>query len=129
MPLHSRSFYELFMQGCPCNLYMDIEFDTELNPGLNGEICMRILRVVIKSEIFKLVSQKFSSYAKNCACFEEFDDKGTFVEMDASASCKFSRHVIAQLPGGIVFGTTGDCSVFVYQIQQSFLKCLENLTL
>ena len=94
MPNYNRSFYEVLNARKPCNLFMDIEFYPALNQGLNGEICMKILRLIINNEIFILAIQRFPRLLQGVRCFDDLSDKGFTLETDSSARYKFSRHIV-----------------------------------
>ena len=128
MPYYDRSFYEVLNAGKPCNLFMDIEFFCELNQGLNGEICMKIVRLIIKNEIYILTIQRFPHLLPSVCSFDDLPDKGITMETDSSARYKFSRHIVCRLPLGLVFSNTGHCGAFVQRISFSFRKCLLNFS-
>ena len=107
---------------------MDIEFYPALNQGLNGEISMKILRLIISNEIYILAIQRFPRLLQRVRCFDDLSDKSMTLETDSSARYKFSRHIVCRLPYGLVFSNTGHCGTFVQRICSSFQKCLLNFS-
>ena len=43
IPHAARSHYEIIRQGCPCHLYLDLEFVPELNPSTDGGGLVRLI--------------------------------------------------------------------------------------
>ena len=126
IPRYHRSFYEVLRADKPCNLYLDIEFYTQLNPGLIGETVMKVIRLILHREVYLFVLQCLTTLTLNVGKFMDFTEFGNFVELDASAPWKYSKHVIGHLPFGVVFMTTSDCEVFVDRLISSFTRCLKD---
>ena len=93
------TFYEIIRVGFPCKLYFDIEYDRLLNPTENGEVSMTIFRNFLITHIHEtrgvhITPLSIKSKSEFC---------GNIVELDATDSKKFSRHLIITLQGKFVF--------------------------
>ena len=103
------AFYEIFRPDFPCRLYFDIEFDQTLNPNEDGETAMIIFRKFLIQQVrskFGVDISQFRAHENNA-----FSDH--MVELDASNSKKFSRHIIITFPGNLVFQDNAHAGRFV----------------
>lgn len=97
-PPEKRHFYEVILDRAPCKLYLDIEFQRNLNGDVNGDLCMELIREVIQAEL----QREFKVSVRPV----------DFIELDSSTDSKFSRHLI--LNSGIaVFKDNSHVGAFV----------------
>ncbi|KAL6611294.1 hypothetical protein ACP70R_039222 [Stipagrostis hirtigluma subsp. patula] len=82
-PKH-RHHYEVILEGSPCHIYFDLEFDTRLNKNRNADEMVDILVAIT----FSALHDKYS--------IEGHEDWIT--ELDSSTEEKFSRHVTIRIP-------------------------------
>ena len=52
--------HEVLQSHQPTHLYIDIEFDKVYNQNLSGEACMKTLRRIVPSQLYKLVNDNES---------------------------------------------------------------------
>jgi hypothetical protein len=82
---HHRHYYEIIRQGWPCNLYLDLEFNVEDNPGRDGQAAVDAVLCMLR----QVLQQRLGV---------QLEDQGV-IELDSSTENKFSRHLIVRLPG------------------------------
>lgn len=85
MPPNKRHYYEMIQEGMPCHLYFDIEFEKELNPGVDGNNLLEIFKDYVQ---FRL---------QNIFCVQIC--RNSIIDLDSSTITKFSRHLIFRIPG------------------------------
>jgi hypothetical protein len=49
LPDRQRHIYELIREGYPCHLYFDLEFNKELNPGMDGAAAVLLLLQITRT--------------------------------------------------------------------------------
>ena len=109
MNFRHRSFYEVLRPDFPCNLYFDIEYDKQLNSNCVGEEAMKLFRNCVMNFLEMILTIKmFDAFTKPCNV-----DSGRIIELDASRSVKFSRHLVITSPGQYVFPNNDIVSKFV----------------
>uniref|UniRef100_A0A6A7G8N9 DNA-directed primase/polymerase protein n=1 Tax=Hirondellea gigas TaxID=1518452 RepID=A0A6A7G8N9_9CRUS len=101
LPSEQKIFYEVIRTDYPCRLYFDLEFDRTINPTVDGEI-------LLQDFIERLISQIRSKL--DIEISEE-----NIIDLDASSSKKFSRHLICHLPNA-VFDNNQSMGVFVDEL-------------
>ncbi len=79
-----RHIYEVIRQNTPCRLYLDLEFHTDVNPGISGT---DVVAIVIELAI-KTIFRTF-----NFLCSTE-----DVLTLDSSSEEKFSQHLIFNIP-------------------------------
>ena len=101
---NQRTFYEIIRTGDPCRFYLDLEFSRVLNPNLDGETKMEIVRQYVK-DIFLcklgIVLEHYSVAQRR----EQNILSGMMFELDASNAVKFSRHLVVVLSSVVFFAT------------------------
>ena len=114
-----RTMYEIIRGDFPCRLYFDIEFNKGLNAGRDGERSMTIFKKYLILWIKLLlgfdISESDLKSENRCA--------GQIVELDASNTTKFSRHIIVSLPTGYVFANGREVFKFL-----SLRSCFVNIS-
>ena len=103
------TFYEILRAGFPCRMYFDIEYDKLLNPAEDGEVSMRIFKTFLIAHVRETLGFDISPLVIKSN--SEFN--GHIVELDASNSKKFSRHLIITLPRNFVFRNNVQVGEFV----------------
>ena len=112
-----RHYYELIRQGCPCNLYFDLEFCKRSNPHL-GDSGGDALVATLKDETLSALRRLY---------FEGEEEAGdansgcTIVDLDSSTEKKFSRHLVVRLPGA-AFADALHCGRFVHALCSRLLE-------
>uniref|UniRef100_UPI00358E84B2 DNA-directed primase/polymerase protein isoform X2 n=1 Tax=Myxine glutinosa TaxID=7769 RepID=UPI00358E84B2 len=81
VPYH---YYEVIPEESPCNLYLDVEFYYEFNPGKDGPALTSLLIEYICANLVTTFSLPIS--------------RRDVLSLDSSSSTKFSRHLIFHLP-------------------------------
>jgi hypothetical protein len=94
LPPAARHYYEIIRERRPCHFYLDLEFAAAANPGRDGPAAVDAVLAAVRAALLEL------------AGFELADDD--LLELDSSTPEKFSRHVIARLPGGRAFASNAD---------------------
>jgi hypothetical protein len=94
LPPSARHYYEIIREGRPCHFYLDLEFATAANPGRDGPGAVDAVLAAARAALLEL------------AGLELADED--LLELDSSTPEKFSRHVIARLPGGRAFASNAD---------------------
>jgi DNA-directed primase/polymerase protein len=79
-----RCAYEVIPEFTPCKLYLDLEYDVQLNPNSNGP---EMVEIFIKLILVRL-KQLYSLTA----------GRNMVLDLDSTTSAKFSRHLIFQNP-------------------------------
>jgi len=80
-----RHLYEVVRADTPCHLYLDLEFYTATNLGRDGPRMMATVRR-------ELTAALLAQYGLTLA-------PAHVVELDSTSDRKFSRHLLARLPG------------------------------
>ncbi|KFH08567.1 herpesviridae ul52/ul70 dna primase [Toxoplasma gondii VAND] len=78
----NRHLYEVLMEGQPCWLYFDVEFSKALNPEINGEDAVALLKTLL----VKFLRERFAFPLRN----------SDIVDLDSSTQDKLSRHLIVK---------------------------------
>ena len=86
-----RTFYELIRPNTPCMFYLDLEYSKTLNPDINGDAMMSILRVEAKKLFLDKLGIDLQSYTPIWSP-DATSLQGRMIELDASNDNKFSRH-------------------------------------
>jgi len=114
-----RTMYEIIRADFPCRLFFDIEFNKGLNAGRDGERSMTIFKkyliLWIKLLLGFEISESDLKSENRCA--------GQIVELDASNTTKFSRHIIVSLPVGYVFASGRE----VFKFTELLCKHITNI--
>ncbi|KAH9503118.1 hypothetical protein Btru_069989 [Bulinus truncatus] len=106
---HMRHHYEIIPEGYPCKLFFDLEYAKEMNQDKDGD---HMVDILIQYVCLWLKT------AFNIAC-----DRSDVLELDASTSVKFSRHLIFQM--GHVFENCiieGQFVRFIFHLLWKFVK-------
>ncbi|KAH7403973.1 hypothetical protein KP509_15G003100 [Ceratopteris richardii] len=111
IPYDHRHHYEIIMEGSPCHLYFDLEFDRQANPGLDGNVLIDLLLV----QISKALNEVYSL---------DYDESWT-VELDSTTEEKFSRHLIVRIPN-IAFKDNSHVGSFVAELCSKLARQREN---
>ncbi|KEP65264.1 UNVERIFIED_CONTAM: herpesviridae ul52/ul70 dna primase [Hammondia hammondi] len=82
----NRHLYEVLMEGRPCWLYFDVEFSKALNPEINGEDAVALLKTLL----VKFLRERFAFPLRN----------SDIVDLDSSTQDKLSRHLIVKAVRG-----------------------------
>ncbi|KAI0990006.1 hypothetical protein GJ496_006231 [Pomphorhynchus laevis] len=83
-PPSKRHYYEVILEGDPCKLYFDLEFDIEINEGLNGqELSNTFMEFVCL--LLKLIIDVTATLSN-------------IMVLNSINSKKFSQHLIFSLP-------------------------------
>ena len=78
-----RHIHEAIREGCPCHLYLDVEYPRAENPDKDGESAVRTL--------IEMVSENVAlTFGKNIA---------EVVMLDSTTAAKFSRHLVLKVEG------------------------------
>ena len=108
IPRADRHFYEILRQGRPCHVYLDVEYATAANPGLDGDdLVDRIVRAVVRG-----LRREWPEALP-------VEVKEHVVEMDSSSATKFSRHVVVPLRdryGGVLLRSNRDVGAMLGRI-------------
>lgn len=98
----SRHYYELIPEGTPCRLYFDLEYSKEANQ----QITLAESESLITDFIDELCIEILQAYniQMNRSCV---------VDLDASTSIKFSRHLMIHFPNGELFEDAFSTGLFV----------------
>jgi hypothetical protein len=90
-PPPKRHWYEVIREGHPCHLYFDIEFQQDINPGVDGH-----------SRVSKLIDRVIQCFT---ACFPSLTEHSPLLpehvwELDSTVGVggKFSRHLVIRHP-------------------------------
>jgi hypothetical protein len=90
-PPPKRHWYEVIREGHPCHLYFDIEFQQDINPGVDGH-----------SLVSKLIDRVIQCFT---ACFPSLTEHSPLLpehvwELDSTVGVggKFSRHLVIRHP-------------------------------
>ncbi len=95
---HDRHFYEMLRPDAPSHLYLDIEYEKACNPTL-GDVIPRVDRVIRRGlDVLYDI------------------DKVDAIELDASDSHKFSRHLIYRVRDGRMFKNPFHCGRFLRRL-------------
>ncbi|GAQ81589.1 hypothetical protein KFL_000850050 [Klebsormidium nitens] len=84
LPGHQH-YYEIIREGCACHLYLDLEYLKGPNPAADAEPLMVALLRLLSTAVQEHLGLALREDA--------------LVELDSSTDEKFSRHLIAPLPG------------------------------
>ena len=98
----SRHYYELIPEGVPCRLYFDIEFSKKYNKEITEDISETL--------IFELISELIFEFKGK---YNLVIDRKCVVDLEASTSEKFSRHLIVHLPNKALFADNCHAGAFV----------------
>lgn len=79
-----RCAYEVIPEFTPCKLYLDLEYDKQLNPNSNGTEMVKIFVKLILTRLKQLYSLTAGP--------------NMVLNLDSTTSTKFSRHLIFQNP-------------------------------
>ncbi|XP_034940588.1 DNA-directed primase/polymerase protein-like [Chelonus insularis] len=79
-PPERRCAYEVIPEGYPCSLYLDLEFQTDLNPCKDGPHMTQTLIKIILGYFKK-------HWSISC-------DEKNVINLDSTTRVKFSRHII-----------------------------------
>ena len=118
MTSKDRTIYEIIRPYFPCRLYFDIEFDKRINPGRDGENSMTIFKRYLIMWVEMLLGFHITAYDYNSVN----PSSSGIVELDASNSTKFSRHLIVSLPGDYAFANVNEVFKFVNMICNHITK-------
>ena len=105
-PIADRHVYEMLRDGRPCHLYFDLEFV----PAANSRLASPAARDALVDALLDLVD------AEAVARWGEALDRSCVVESDSSTRAKWSRHIVARLPGGRAFVDVGAAGRFVMAV-------------
>ncbi|GBG67135.1 hypothetical protein CBR_g81559 [Chara braunii] len=109
MAEHKREFYELIDPERRCHLFFDMEFDTQLNRGVDGDAMVETVVGIISS----LIPTQFPGlYGLEDAWI---------LDTDSSREKKFSRHLLVKIPG-MMFNNIAHVNKFVSMIC-NHIKC------
>lgn len=100
---HHRHYYEVIRQGWPCNLYLDLEFNVEDNPGRDGQAAVDAVLCMLRQVLLQRLGI-------------QLEDQGV-LELDSSTEKKFSRHLIVRLPGA-AFASNIHAGVLIQSIYE-----------
>ncbi len=108
-PKEERCFYEILLKDTPTHLYVDLDTDKTMNPGLDAtDLCERVMGEV-KSLLVELGA---------CASEEEI----TLVTLDSSNEKKLSKHYLFKLPNNKYFANNFHCGAFVRRMKKRVLE-------
>ena len=116
MQKKDRTFYEIIRTGQPWRLYFDLEYDKIINQNVNQLKIMDAFREKLINQILNVLGIDLA------ACFQGRKKCDYFIELDSSNYKKFSRHVVAQIPGESFFANNKQIGKFVLLFYQQLLK-------
>ena len=102
MTSKERTFYELIRTNKPCMFYLDLEYSKTLNPDINGDAMMSILRDEAKKLFLDKLGISLQSYTPIWNT-DATSLQGKMIELDASNDNKFSRHFHIVLDSACLF--------------------------
>ncbi|XP_042481034.1 DNA-directed primase/polymerase protein [Macadamia integrifolia] len=106
-----RHHYEVILEGMPCHLYFDLEFNRNSNARKNGDNMVDLLISVILDALFEKYSIR--------------GDREWMVELDSSTGEKFSRHLILRIPK-TAFKDNSHAGAFVAEICSRISRARES---
>jgi Herpesviridae UL52/UL70 DNA primase len=120
MNRHSRHYYELIRQDTPCRLYLDLEFQKNVNPDITDDVAEAFLSQLLSSLSRQLQESFPLQFGKGrTGGGGEGEalvlDRTHVVDLDSSTEKKFSRHWIVHLPGGYLFAHTTALGRFMHE--------------
>ncbi|XP_050914527.1 uncharacterized protein LOC127129360 isoform X1 [Lathyrus oleraceus] len=107
MPSKFRHHYEVIQEGLPCHLYFDLEFNTKVNIGKNGDEMVDLLISVVLEALHEK--------------YEIHGERDWIVELDSSTEDKFSRHLIIRIPKA-AFKDNSHAGAFVSEVCSRILN-------
>ncbi|CAI8593719.1 unnamed protein product [Vicia faba] len=107
MPSKFRHHYEVIQEGLPCHLYFDLEFNTRVNIGKNGDDMVDLLISVVLEALHEK--------------YEIHGERDWIVELDSSTEDKFSRHLILRIPKA-AFKDNSHAGAFVSEVCSRILN-------
>ena len=108
-PPEERCFYEVLLKGMPSHLYLDLDMDKTMNPGVDAE---HLCNVVTKEVELLLVE------LGACASEKEI----TRITLDSSNDEKLSKHYLFKLPEKKYFVNSYHCGAFFRRLRKRVLE-------
>ncbi|KAF0726323.1 hypothetical protein Ae201684_015438 [Aphanomyces euteiches] len=103
-----RHVYEIIQENCPCRLYFDLEFKTKWNPTVDGDALVSHLKHLVTLQFYRKYGiQIFPT---------------DFVDLESTATDKFSRHLIVIPPNGELFINNIEAGQFVKELMDDIME-------